>query len=77
LQYRTFDHPGKFALGLLGNVPPKSIEPIALAVGVSVRTLHAFLSGFRWDYEPAAAMLQHMIAQEHRDDDAIATIEHQ
>jgi len=35
----------------------KSIEPIALACGVAVRTLQEFLSYFKWDHQLVSDIL--------------------
>ena len=37
--------------GLVGDLKRKSIEPIALASGVAVRTLQEFLAFFKWDHQ--------------------------
>lgn len=37
-------------LGLLADLKRKSIEPIALAAQVPVRTMQEFLSFFAWDH---------------------------
>ena len=39
-----------YSLGLLAQFKRKSIEPIALWIGVAVRTLPLFLSQFAWDH---------------------------
>jgi len=75
LQDRTFGHLREYSLGLLADVPRKSIEPIALAAGTPVRTLQAFLSRFQWDHQRADALLHHLVAEEHGSDDAVAVID--
>ena len=40
----TFGYFVTYTLGLLAELPRKSVEPIALAAGVPVRNLQAFLS---------------------------------
>jgi SRSO17 transposase len=75
VQDRTFEHLQKYALGLLSDVPRKSVEPIALAAGTAVRTLQAFLSRFHWDHERADALIHRMVAEEHGTDEAIAVID--
>jgi len=75
LQDRTFLHLRQYLLGLLSDVPRKSIEPIALTAGTPVRTLQAFLSKFQWDHGRADAMLQRLVAEEHGCPDAIGVID--
>ena len=48
---KTFGYLQKYILGLMADLQRKSIEPIALACGVAVRTLQEFLAFFRWDHE--------------------------
>ena len=47
---KTFMYLQKYLLGLMADLKRKSIEPIALACGVAVRTLQEFLSYFKWDH---------------------------
>lgn len=47
---KTFIYLQKYILGLMADLQRKSIEPIALACGVAVRTLQEFLAFFRWDH---------------------------
>ena len=61
----TFEHFQKYLLGLMADLKRKSIEPIALAAGVPVRTLQEFLAFFAWDHDRAAAQLQRLIMDEH------------
>lgn len=58
----TFDYLGIYTLGLLSDCPRKSVEPIALAAEVPVRTLQEFLSSFRWDHPRAEALLRRQVA---------------
>jgi len=48
---KTFGYLQKYLLGLMADLKRKSIEPIALACGVAVRTLQEFLAFFAWDHE--------------------------
>jgi len=48
---KTFSYLQKYMLGLMADLKRKSIEPIALASGVAVRTLQEFLAFFRWDHQ--------------------------
>jgi SRSO17 transposase len=47
---KTFGYLQKYILGLIADLKRKSIEPIALACGVAVRTLQEFLAFFQWDH---------------------------
>ena len=51
-----------YVLGLLADLKRKSIEPIALAASVPVRTMQEFLSFFAWDHERLERMLTGRIA---------------
>jgi len=48
---KTFMYMQKYLLGLMAELKRKSIEPIALASGVAVRTLQEFLAFYRWDHQ--------------------------
>ena len=54
---KTFGYLQKYILGLMADLKRKSIEPIALACGVAVRTLQEFLAFFAWDHERADEVL--------------------
>jgi SRSO17 transposase len=62
-------------LGLMADLKRKSIEPIALAAGVPVRTLQEFLSQFVWDHGRVEKMLQHRVMDTHGCDGAIGVID--
>ncbi len=64
-RHKTLGYLEKYILGLLSDVKRKSIEPIALAVGVAVRTLQEFMAFFCWDEERAGRQLIRMVADEH------------
>lgn len=53
----TFDYFQSYLLGLMAELRRKSIEPIALACGIAVRTLQEFLSMFAWDHTRLEKML--------------------
>ena len=59
----TFGYLETYVVGLMADIKRKSIEPIALAAEVPVRTLQEFLSAFRWDHQRAARQLHHMVAE--------------
>jgi len=61
---KTFRYLEKYLVGLLSDVKRKSIEPIALASGVAVRTLQEFLAFFVWDEQAVAAELCRAVAEE-------------
>jgi len=54
---KTFGHLQKYILGLMTDLKRKSIEPIALAAGVAVRTLQEFLANYDWNHDLADQML--------------------
>ena len=58
---RTFKHWERYLLGLMADLKRKSIEPIALAAGVAVRTLQEFLAFFVWDHQRVAGKLQQFL----------------
>lgn len=71
----TFAHLEHYVLGLMSDLKRKSIEPIALAAGVAVRTLQEFLAFLAWDDERASDVLQRMVADEHYSPKAIGVID--
>ena len=71
----TFLHWQRYLLGLMADLKRKSIEPIALAAGVPVRTLQEFLSQFVWDHGRVEKMLQHRVMDTHGCDAAIGVID--
>lgn len=71
----TFAHWERYLVGLISDLKRKSIEPIALAAGVAVRTLQEFLAFFAWDHRRVHEMLQHLVANEHDADHAIGVID--
>jgi SRSO17 transposase len=72
---KTFGYLEKYIQGLLSDVKRKSIEPIALAAGVAVRTLQEFLAFFRWDEDRAAQQLIRLVANEHGRREAIGVLD--
>jgi SRSO17 transposase len=61
----TRAHLAVYVNGQLSDLPRKSVEPIALAAGVPVRTLQEFLCQHRWQEDLARDRLQHIVAEEH------------
>jgi SRSO17 transposase len=49
--------------GLLGDQPRKSVEPLALSLGVNVRDLQHFIGQSRWPIEPVVDRHQMLVAQ--------------
>ena len=58
----TFAHFQSYLMGLMADLRRKSVEPIALACGIAVRTLQEFLSMFAWDHARLQMMLMHRVA---------------
>jgi len=71
----TFKHWERYLLGLMADLKRKSIEPIALAAGVAVRTLQEFLAFFVWGHERVAAKLQQLVMDEHASPQAVGVID--
>lgn len=69
---KTFNHWKSYVPGLLSDLKRKSIEPIALAAGQTVRTLQQVLSDSVWDHEGVTDQLQQMVADEHHEGEKIA-----
>jgi SRSO17 transposase len=71
----TFGHWQRYLLGLMADLKRKSIEPIALAAGVPVRTLQEFLAFFAWDEQRVNHLLQQRVMDEHGSDQAIGVLD--
>ena len=71
----TFGYLVRYTLGLLTDLPRKSVEPIALAAGVPVRNLQEFLADFKWDDQRAVDMLQRRVADRCGDAVSIGVID--
>jgi SRSO17 transposase len=61
----TRRHLATYCRGLMCDLPRKSVEPIALAGGVAVRTLQEFLTHHVWDHERMRDQLQRRIVRDH------------
>jgi SRSO17 transposase len=59
----TFGYLETYVVGLMSDLKRKSVEPIALAAEVPVRTLQEFLSSFRWDHARAQELMHRMVAE--------------
>jgi len=60
---------GRYLQGLLATLPRKSCEPIALALGVSVRGLQAFIAESSWSSLPVLAQHERLVAHSLGDTD--------
>ncbi len=71
----SFDHWERYIVGLITDLKRKSIEPIALAAGVAVRTLQDFLAYFAWDHRRVDTMLRQDVMDRHGSEEAIGVID--
>ena len=71
----TRAHLPVYVRGQLSDLPRKSVEPMALAAGVAVRTLQEFLSQHRWDQDALRRRLHEIIAREHTGQHPIGIID--
>ncbi len=63
---KTFNYLQKYILGLMADLKRKSIEPIALASGVAVRTLQEFLAFFVWDHQQVdKTLVREVVERQH------------
>jgi len=61
--------------GLLGDTPRKSVEPIALSLGVNVRDLQHFIGQSHWRTEPGVTIHQRLVAETLGEPDGVALID--
>lgn len=61
--------------GQLGDLPRKSIEPMADAIGEPPRNLQQFLSFFRWNEQAARDLLQQYVARRHPHPHSVGVID--
>jgi SRSO17 transposase len=71
----TFAHLEHYILGLLSDLKRKSVEPIALAAGVPVRTLQEFLSQLNWDHGRCNAALHRLVMDRQGSESAVGIID--
>jgi SRSO17 transposase len=64
-----------YVRGQLGELPRKSVEPIALAAGMKPRTLQEFLASDEWDEERLQAHAYRLFVRDHREDQLIGVID--
>src|SRR5207244_6145874 len=62
-QKRMAAHFDTYCRGLLSDLPRKSVEPIALASGVAVRTLQEFLKDHAWRQDEVRDLLQQYVSR--------------
>lgn len=71
----TRAHMPTYVQGQLSNLARKSVEPIALAAGVPVRTLQEFLAQHAWNENAVRDRLQQMVAKERGSKKAIGVFD--
>ena len=71
----SFGHWETYIVGLITDLKRKSIEPIALAAGIAVRTLQEFLADFVWDHKRADRMLRQLVMDRHDSERAVGIID--
>jgi SRSO17 transposase len=71
----TRAHLSVYVNGQLSDLPRKSVEPIALAASVPVRTLQEYLSQHRWQEDLARNRLQQIVATEHAHPHSVGIID--
>lgn len=64
-----------YVRGQLGQLPRKSVEPIALAAGLRPRSLQEFLASDEWAEDRLAAHVRRLVVRDHADDQAIGVID--
>ena len=65
----------KYVRGQLSELPRKSAEPMALAAGITPRTLQEFLASDAWDQDRLRWHTQRLIVRDQADDQAIGVID--
>jgi SRSO17 transposase len=64
-----------YVRGQLSELARKSVEPMALAAGVPVRTLQEFLTHLTWDEDRMRARVAEIVMQEHAHPESIGIID--
>ena len=64
-----------YVRGQLGELRRKSVEPMALAVGMKPRCLQEFLASDEWDEERLQAHTYRLVVRDHDDDQLIGVID--
>ena len=65
----------RYVRGQLSELPRKSAEPMALAAGITPRTLQEFLASDDWDQDRLRWHTQRLIVRDQADDQAIGVID--
>lgn len=76
--FRRSEPRGKLEMyvrGQLGQLPRKSVEPMALAAGIRPRTLQEFLGSDDWDEDRLTAHVRQLVVRDHADDQAIGVVD--
>lgn len=68
-------HLDTYVQGQLGDLPRKSIEPMADAAGVPPRNLQEFLSLYRWDESAMRDRLQQLVARRHAHEHSVGILD--
>ena len=68
-------HLDTYVLGQLGDLPRKSVEPIADASGTPPRTLQEFLSLYRWDESAMRDRAQQRVARRHAHEHSVGLLD--
>lgn len=71
----TRQHLGRYVRGQLADLDAKSVEPIALHVGVPVRTLQEFLAQHRWDEDAVRGRVAQIVIEEQAGPNAVGIID--
>jgi SRSO17 transposase len=71
----TRAHLPVYVRGQLSNLERKSVEPMALAAGVPVRTLQEFLTHLEWDADRMRQRVAEIVVQEHAHPESIGIID--
>jgi len=61
--------------GLVSHCPRKSVEPMALALGLPIRAMQAFLAESPWDTTPVLDAHQQLVAQTIGDDSGVLLVD--
>ena len=65
----------RYLQGLVSNHPRTSIEPMALAHGFPIRSMHAFIGESSWRTAPLVQRHQQLVAQIWGEDDAVILVD--
>jgi SRSO17 transposase len=71
----VFEYFVYYCLGLLAHFDRKSVEPIALWIGIAVRTLQLFLSDFVWDHARIESRFRRMVMDGYGGENGIGVID--